>query len=805
MVEVRLKIVLLLIVFFTGAWGFAGKHVAETSTGVIIASDGKAHYPVIVAAHASPGVRKAAEVLARYLGDMGDCDFELKNGNGKTGISVGTINDFPDMLFKPDFNIIDPGQSQGYEIKSHAKGIYVIGATPAAVIYAVYDLLRRLGYRRYFPMKKWEIVPKKKQLEFGAHIRECPDYYTRRIWPGYGNRPEFREAKTNWDEANGGDGYKLRTGHAYDNIIRKNKEAFAAHPEYYALVDGKRKLSKSCVKFCVANPELRKLVVDYAVKTFQQNPGLESFSMDPSDGGGWCECTECAKIGSPSDRALLLANTVAEAVSKQFKGKRIGMYAYNQHSPPPSMDVHPNVVINVATSFIRGGYSLNDIISGWRKNKATLGIREYYDVYIWSYNAPGRSTGSNLVALKKTIPDFYRDGARYLTAEASDDWGPGGLGYYIAQRILWNIENAKKVENYKKDFLRNCFGPATGTMGKFYELIDGSGTPRLCPDLVGRMYRLLKQARQEAAGKPEILARLDDLVLYTRYCELLMDYLNASTRTRNAALEKMMRFTVRIKQSRMVHSLAVQRRMTRQLSQKVEIDWNRNNPCSPEEIEQFITAGIKDNKLMDFKPVSFSDDLTLVSSFRKQALSGKESSLRRRGTVTYYTWADKEMKPIKLSVTGGLIKHYRDRGNVKINFYKIGGASDDGTRESLVQTNTSVPPDGKTRYVTLQPKQIGLHKIVISDGHDMTRVGWSTGTVMTLKCPLLLSGTFVFYVPKGTKKLGFYCNIRRGYIVAPDGKRYLRSKILWVITRCRFRLVQTEKYGHYRAFQVVSI
>src|SRR5205814_819058 len=90
---------------------------------------------------------------------------------------------------------------------------------------------------------------------------------------------------------------------------------------------------------------------------------VDSISIEPSDGGGWCECVECAKVGSVTDRALTLANEVAAAVTAKFPRKYVGMLAYNEHSPPPSIPAHPHVIINIATAFMRGGHTLDQIIA----------------------------------------------------------------------------------------------------------------------------------------------------------------------------------------------------------------------------------------------------------------------------------------------------------------------------------------------------------------------------------------------------------------------------------------------------------
>ena len=49
-----------------------------------------------------------------------------------------------------------------------------------------------------------------------------------------------------------------------------------AHPEYWALVDGKR----SGPQFEVGNPVLRKLVIDWEVDFFKQNPTADMVSVE---------------------------------------------------------------------------------------------------------------------------------------------------------------------------------------------------------------------------------------------------------------------------------------------------------------------------------------------------------------------------------------------------------------------------------------------------------------------------------------------------------------------------------------------
>ena len=48
---------------------------------------------------------------------------------------------------------------------------------------------------------------------------------------------------------------------------------------------------------------------------FAEHPDERCVSVDPSDGGGWCECDACKRLGSISDRAFGLANEIAKVVA----------------------------------------------------------------------------------------------------------------------------------------------------------------------------------------------------------------------------------------------------------------------------------------------------------------------------------------------------------------------------------------------------------------------------------------------------------------------------------------------------------
>jgi hypothetical protein len=731
---------------------------------VALCSRGKPHHPVVVCPEATPRVQAVAQELVGTLGRMTGTTFTLGMGDGTTGIAVGTAADFPKLELAENFAIKALADRERYILRSHEHGLHVIGATELAVEDAVWDLLYRLGYRQFFPGRTWEVVPSHPELGLDVDVEEKPAYVSRRIWYGFGLWDHNAEPYRAWCARNRAvQGFALSTGHAYDRIIRRNKATFDARPEFYGLLGTERKSSK----MCIGNPELRDMVIRYALAQFEANPDLESVSMDPSDGSNWCECPRCADLGTVTDRAVTLANAVAAAVTQVRPQALVGMYAYNQHSPPPTIEVHPNVVISIAAGFIRGGYTVQQLFDEWGKQAQLLGVREYFSVQAWDRNLPGKGRASNLDYLCETIPAFHADGGRFFSAESGDNWGPHGLGYYIASRIMWDLDEAKRVDAIVDDFLARAFGPAEPPMRECYGLLNGANKHPLSGDLVGRLYRALEAARKLTDDR-EIRARINDIILYTRYVELYRTYTQASGDDRQAAFETLIRYGYRIRTSMMIHTKALYRDMVRR-DKSVAIPedarwnipedknpWKDSTPFSDEELRGILAAGIAANETIAFRPIAYGTKLAPPADPIVTNSGPAPPEITIRGTNRFYLWVPEAPATIALQVTGGLIPHYRDRGDARLELipdeHEFGEAVDRG----------SVPPDGKEREVTLTTTYQGLHILQVSDGSDKTRVRWPRELAVSLPCSLAERvnwqgrGTFVFWVPKGVTTVGVF-------------------------------------------------
>ncbi len=790
------------LISFVGLLLFVMPTALAADVSVRLAAEGKPLVPIIVAESASEPTRKAAQTLAAQLKRIIEAAFEVRVGDGDSGLVVGTVRDFPKLAGELPHEPKED-ERETYRLRSHERGLWLIGTTELAVEHAVWDVLYRLGYRQFFPGPTWEVVPHSPDLSISVDVVERPSYLARSIWYGYGPWDHAKEHYEDWCRKNRATkGIDLDTGHVYELIHARHKDEIAAHPEYLALVDGKR----SSDKFCISNPGLRKLVVDHSLDHFAKQPHADSMSVEPSDGLGWCECAECAKLGSPSDRAVLLANEVATAVSDKHPGKRFGMYAYGGHVAPPKRDVHPRIVVSVATAFGSAGLTLDDLMSGWRDRGATLGIREYYGVHPWDRDLPGAARGANLEYLAKTIPHFHQHGARFFSAESSDNWGPNGLGYFVAARMLWDTHEAspERVASLRADFLDRAFGAAREPMDRFYRLIEGSRRPLLSEDLIGRMYRLLDEARRTCNGERQgvsppsddarsssatrradalplagIADRLDAIILYTHYVERWFDYSNATGPARQAAFERLIRHAYRMRGTMMIHTLGLYRDVpTRdkliRVPPEAEWDipegrnpWKSTEPFAAAEIDTLLREGIARHRLLDFEAVSFSDDLVPATPLKLPEVEPGQYGLFFRDEFDLHTWVETAPAELPFSVKAGLI--YGRLGDAKFSLFP----RDELQGKSVA--NVAVAPDKQKRDVLLRSPIRGLQRLHLSDGGDGTEITWPANTPLTIRSdptnPVLLHGrwTLYFYVPRGTTVIGGFAD-GPGELRDPDGK-----------------------------------
>lgn len=554
---------------------------AAAAERFVLAQGGGAAAAIVVGEKPCAASTNMAVTLRDMLARITGVTFVITNGDGTAGLAVGMASEFPALANEPAlklaerFGPTDLSTRQGYVLRTHSRGVQLLGASELGAVYAVWDFLYRLGYRQFFPDPAWEIVPHQPELAVSLDEFQKPDYILRFI-AGSATPDWFLRNRMNpvlgWKEATAlpylperWTGSMVQSQHNWGAIIEYAKAEFAAHPEYLGLVtipvDPTVALAptnmaassldelikgadlpaelvaalatnepavttrqvRASSKLCVSNPRVRELAALYALAYFEKNPDKPSVSLEPSDGSGWCECGACSNVGPPSERVALMANSVAEALEKTFPEKYVGILAYHLHADPPVRKLHPRVAVSLATG-LSGRTPLAERLAGWAKVSENLGVYEYLSVVEWHLGLPAKSLAGNVPRLAETIPSYYRQHVRFYTGQAGGAaWGAHGLGYILTSRLLWDTSAAEHVQEIVDDFLVKAFEEAAEPMREYYRVIDGSQQqPGSFEFFLGRaklMYAALKEARH-ATKNPAVRERIDRLVLYTRFVEL---------------------------------------------------------------------------------------------------------------------------------------------------------------------------------------------------------------------------------------------------------------------------------------------
>ncbi len=741
---------------------------------VELAADGEAKLTIVVGENADSSVTQTAEELADMLGQISGAEFSVESGDGTEGLVLGMPGDFDappidDVAFGDD-----TFEQEHYVIRSTEDNLFILGASSVAVQFAMWDLLYQLGHRQFFPTETWEVVPQEEQLSVAIDVVEEPDYFNRQGPRGamrMDQRPWAEQAWEDWQLRNRTTAtFELSTGHIYDSVVANNQSAFDNNPEYWGLVDGQR---TSDAQPNVAHEVVQQMFIDHALSQFNSNPDRDSVAMDPRDGNQWSESPESLEIGGPSEQAINLANLVAEAVVDEYgDNKYVGIYGYSHHSPPPEIDAHPNVIVSLATEYIRGGYTFEEMIDGWSERSNMIGIREYYGIWNWHFSLPGTgASAGDTEYLQETIPHFHARGARFMNAESNDTWGGYGLGYYLAARMMWDVEEADRMDEIIDDFLQKAFGPAQEPMAEFYELIDGSTVDPYAPhrsrplndDMVGRMYRNLDEARELAGDDDEIRARIDDLILYTHYVELFRHFDEIEGPDRQEAFDDLVSFAWRSRGTMMAESVELVRGINRQVNQDDNLQWGSGRttvvpsdnhrvdedvPFTDEEIVEILEAGIANHDLLelDFEPWEDSGELD-VAGFAAAERGTTDGGINR-GTMRARVHTEDGTLP-ELTIAAGHI--YDNLGPLRWTL-----RDEDGS----VVDEGEIEPNEQDHHVDLSASEPGIYQFSITNG--------SQGYIWTYeprgsKMTILAGGEnelrrnwydeLYYYVPEGTEDI----------------------------------------------------
>ncbi|MCC6591077.1 MAG: DUF4838 domain-containing protein [Bryobacterales bacterium] len=452
-------------------------------TALDLVKNGASEYKIWIPVSAIPSEVRAAEELQRYVEAMSGAKLEVVRGERRPKAKLVRL----DSREAPR-----NAGSEGFIIKADGKDLVIAGGRPRGTMYGVYTLLDQLGVRWY--TKEVTKVPKLgtvKIAKLDGQLQQPAFEYREPFITEAWDKDWAARNRTNGhfqqlDQSTGG---RLRYQpfvHSFYELLPPDKY-FAAHPEYYSFIDGKRRVERG--QLCLTNPEVKRLGVERVRQWIKENPEAMIFSVSQNDWEGWCECDNCKRAeqeegGEHSGPILRFVNAIAEEIEKTNPDKLIDTLAYwYTENPPLKVRPRPNVRIRLCPIGVceahpyeqcpRSAYFMKNL-RAWNKITNQL--------YIWHYN----TNFSHYILpfpdfdeLAANIPMYKRNGVVGIFLEGAYAPGGGGelgeLRAWVMARQLW--DTGTDVDAAVNEFMEGVYGPAAKPMRAYYDLVHEQVRP----------------------------------------------------------------------------------------------------------------------------------------------------------------------------------------------------------------------------------------------------------------------------------------------------------------------------------------
>jgi hypothetical protein len=479
--------------------------------------------------------RRAAEILRTSILKMTGVDLTVRRAAEPARPGVAAIG-FPRKDLPPVMaSSVNSLRQDGFAIATSTGSLYIAGGGGKGVIYGVVHLLEKyFGCRRFSPTA--ELFPPRDDLALGCVFEaDNPVNQVRLVNGEFALDPDYRDWMRLHDTRDlYGAGYYV---HTFQKLVPWQTH-FAVHPEYFALMNGKRIIDQPCL----SRPEVFDIAVAKLREDMAAQPDKKVWSVSQNDNFSYCQCPECLKVieeeGSPAGPILRFVNRVAAL----FPDKTISTLAYQYSRPAPRLTrPAPNVEVMLCTIELDRSLPIVD-----EPSSASF-VRDIGDwsricgnLYLWDYTVNFShhvSPFPNLRILQPNIKFFVRDGVRKHFQQTNT--GPGHefseLKSYLLARLLWDPET--DIRGVMDDFLDGYYGRAGRYIRDYIETLgDALGRTGAKLDIyeppavhagdylssadVAAYNALFDRAEEAAARDPERLVRVRTARLPLMYAML---------------------------------------------------------------------------------------------------------------------------------------------------------------------------------------------------------------------------------------------------------------------------------------------
>lgn len=454
-------------------------------------------WDIVVASDAIASERKAAEEFQHFY----------KQASGITLPVVEAVD-------RPDRHIfIGPGQAlaqsdvafstegmgeEALRIVVSGRNIAIAGGRPRGTLYGVYTFLENHLGVRFLTSTHTHVPPasEARPLEAMDFSYDPPIVFRWSYWHDVNQNADFAARTRNNalpkqpEEFGGKTRYELINHfiHRFVNTRTYGQE----HPEYFALIDGKRRWDVNGrdahyngTQLCMTNPDVIRIITEKALEHLRKhpNPNEQIVQLGQGDNTYYCQCETCAAIdereGTHMGSLLWGVNQIAEVVAKEFPGIRLGIMAYSYSiKPPKTLKAHPNIIVQICnigvsvtvpvedTSVERNADFAHDL-QGWKEKASHISM--------WTYSTNFHEfllPTTSLHVWGKNIPFYHRNGISQIFVQGNTQSPAGGFSditNYVVCRLLW--DPALDGQALMEEFLRLHYGAAGEPIRKYLELI----------------------------------------------------------------------------------------------------------------------------------------------------------------------------------------------------------------------------------------------------------------------------------------------------------------------------------------------
>ena len=542
---------------------------------------------IVLGKNADPSSHLAAKELSDYVGKMSGKKLAVKTDKSDAAYKIyigtlDTVKDIPADLVKK-LKAMESTEACAFLVRG--KNMYIIGKNEVAELYGTYHFMEdKLGIRWLKVANKFdsgEYVPSKKDIVIADYVKYRAPYFFKRaldqcgsygnvipvnskVWANrngyqtpvpydrwYSLNPKSKLDKMRYDF------YRPRipvrdqtlggTHGAFSDPFRPYKKTFEKHPEYFALVNGKRVPGH---QICISNPTVQRIIADSILKSIKDNNNSGQFTFGMVDTPiGWCECAGCkaydnndkrADFNEVSTRFYMAVNAVAKLVFEKNPNADLRTWAYSAYRQiPHGIKVDPRLKLQFTTHGRCWGHRFDDpecvinaklykLMMDWRKFHPTVFYTyEYFYCSHGYYTCIEETIDHTLKLYKKNNitgwkEQAYFEDSKFVKGKEGDrpDLYPSNWQMlYITGKLLWDPDldykkllaeaeslyygKAYPVMKKYHDYRRQLWRTATACMGY------PRGNPRAVellnpPDAKDTLLKYLDEA-EKLAGNDKVL------------------------------------------------------------------------------------------------------------------------------------------------------------------------------------------------------------------------------------------------------------------------------------------------------------